>query len=297
MSPKRHVFTLIELLVVIAIIAILAAILFPVFAQARAKARQVSCLSNQKQVGTALMMYVQDYDEVFPMAFGTNAAGAWRVGAYGPVPANWRPGSSASYLRHGQVFWANAIQPYMKSYAALLCPEGTVTDLAGVNYTAPVTTPLGVSYGYNGLLHTYPQAGLNNPADVILSWEQSSKGPLRGMASVDIPLSCPNPNQPCVYTPAIKNGPGDYTCATGNGSSSLWYGPNPSQLVHAQGQNIGYADGHAKFLRLTGAANSIGNWKNELWSGYNPDGTPVGYWWNGCHHWRLRPDFDPAEDY
>ncbi|MBC7807537.1 MAG: prepilin-type N-terminal cleavage/methylation domain-containing protein, partial [Akkermansiaceae bacterium] len=59
-------FTLIELLVVIAIIAILAAILFPVFAQAREKARQISCLSNQKQIGIAMMMYVQDYDETYP---------------------------------------------------------------------------------------------------------------------------------------------------------------------------------------------------------------------------------------
>ena len=71
-------FTLIELLVVIAIIAILAAILFPVFAQAREKARQTSCLSNQKQIGTAALMYVQDYDETFPMAFGIRSdTGIW----------------------------------------------------------------------------------------------------------------------------------------------------------------------------------------------------------------------------
>src|SRR5215472_10879429 len=64
---KKRGFTLIELLVVIAIIAILAAILFPVFAQAREKARQTSCLSNEKQLALAIMMYVQDYDEHFPI--------------------------------------------------------------------------------------------------------------------------------------------------------------------------------------------------------------------------------------
>src|SRR5262249_31959982 len=65
-SRNRSGFTLIELLVVIAIIAILAAILFPVFAQARSKARRAACLSNQKQIGTAVMLYAQDYDEVLP---------------------------------------------------------------------------------------------------------------------------------------------------------------------------------------------------------------------------------------
>src|SRR4028119_34289 len=65
-SSSRSAFTLIELLVVIAIIAILAAILFPVFAQAREKARQASCVSNLRQIGTALLMYVQDYDETYP---------------------------------------------------------------------------------------------------------------------------------------------------------------------------------------------------------------------------------------
>ena len=87
-SGKRAAFTLIELLVVIAIIAILAAILFPVFAQAREKARQSSCLSNEKQIGLAIMQYVQDFDETFPMA----------QRAVNPVPFGTRSSSPTSKM-------------------------------------------------------------------------------------------------------------------------------------------------------------------------------------------------------
>ena len=98
-AKARRAFTLIELLVVIAIIAILAAILFPVFAQARAKARQAACLSNTKQIGTAVAMYVQDYDEMLPM-------GGWAVGTYGSR-------------------WFRDLYPYVKNLRVYVCPEIT----------------------------------------------------------------------------------------------------------------------------------------------------------------------------
>ena len=91
----RRGFTLIELLVVIAIIAILAAILFPVFARAREKARQTSCLSNVKQLGLGVLMYTQDYDETFPLGFVNRPAFADRY--------TW-PGAVFPYVKNVQVF-------------------------------------------------------------------------------------------------------------------------------------------------------------------------------------------------
>lgn len=104
-TTARKGFTLIELLVVIAIIALLAAILFPVFAQAREKARQAACLSNVKQIATGLLMYIQDSDEVLPP-----------VNAGGEDLAGWGYGGS-------DIVWPQAIQPYVKSWEIFRCPS------------------------------------------------------------------------------------------------------------------------------------------------------------------------------
>ncbi|MFO8082031.1 MAG: DUF1559 domain-containing protein [Armatimonadota bacterium] len=127
---KRHGFTLIELLVVIAIIAILAAILFPVFARAREKARQTSCLSNVKQMGLAVMMYVQDYDEMYPnlqLALET--------------PFTYRGFS------HGQMLWYMAIEPYHNNVQVFNCPSTAATWRG--QYTGDTR------YGYNAEVGRY----------------------------------------------------------------------------------------------------------------------------------------------
>ena len=146
MPHLRRAFTLIELLVVIAIIAILAAILFPVFAQAREKARQASCASNLKQMGIAILQYNQDFDEAYAMAM-------------------W--GSSASGTRCS---WPAMIQPYVKSTAIFTCPSdtgnygktpGTISDPAGCS-----ASPTGYSVSY---IYNYYLAGNNNPNGGVIT--------------------------------------------------------------------------------------------------------------------------------
>ena len=119
----RNAFTLIELLVVIAIIAILAAILFPVFAQAREKARQTSCTSNLKQLGLGISMYAQDYDEMFPR-------GNQDVDA---ASCNAAPGGCWST---GFLFWPQLAQSYIKNFGIMTCPSGKQWTVCGAERLA-----------------------------------------------------------------------------------------------------------------------------------------------------------------
>ncbi len=118
-----HGFTLIELLVVIAIIAILAAILFPVFARAREKARQTSCLSNVKQICLSFMMYAQDYDETMPMG----VYGDWQT--YWDTKVDWS----------GNVIGDGLITPYTKNQQIAQCPS-----IKGISSDRPYS-----GYAYN----------------------------------------------------------------------------------------------------------------------------------------------------
>src|SRR5690606_17877441 len=135
-SPSRkNAFTLIELLVVIAIISILAAILFPVFARARENARRTSCLSNLKQIGLGIMMYVQDYDEKYPPYQTPNAAtppGGWQ--------SNWQENTAEVWI------WQQIIQPYTKSMQVFVCPSGLSLVYQGRD------TVIQTNYGVNSLI-------------------------------------------------------------------------------------------------------------------------------------------------
>ena len=152
----RSGFTLIELLVVIAIIAILAAILFPVFERARAKANQASCQSQLKQIALGFLMYAQDYDECLPSGSGTFARADW------PYPiSEWDIYYDPCPYVSG---WEIYLAPYTKNAAIYNCPSGP---------THNVDRGLRRSYGWN-YLGTHSQIpgtdnGLAYPAETILS--------------------------------------------------------------------------------------------------------------------------------
>jgi prepilin-type N-terminal cleavage/methylation domain-containing protein/prepilin-type processing-associated H-X9-DG protein len=148
-TRQRPAFTLIELLVVIAIIAILAAILFPVFAQAREKARQTGCLSNAKQLGLALQMYTQDYDEVVPnQGWDHSGCTEWDC-----TPA-WQ------------------LAPYAKNTQVWVCPS------KGRGAPDPSKTKF-ISYGFNYWTVARPLASMVQPADTVFLAECGANADLK----------------------------------------------------------------------------------------------------------------------
>ena len=150
---QKSAFTLIELLVVIAIIAILAAILFPVFARARENARRSSCQSNTKQMGLAFLQYTQDYDELFP-TYATSNSYTYPNGS----------GTGTTML------WMHKIYPYLKSSQILNCPSSGAIYSGGYYWAAGGGD--NVAYGYNFLLgrsgFVISQAAIPRPSETAL---------------------------------------------------------------------------------------------------------------------------------
>jgi prepilin-type N-terminal cleavage/methylation domain-containing protein len=150
-SRRQTGFTLIELLVVIAIIAILAAILFPVFARARENARRTSCLSNLKQIGLGIAQYTQDYDEKLVSYAYPNPAGTVTYG------------------------WQVALDPYVKSYQMYVCPSAVKLSTYASNSCDPTkvsATGLGSgSYGYNyAFLGNYTRSAATGNLNVLVDY-------------------------------------------------------------------------------------------------------------------------------
>lgn len=232
----RRAFTLIELLVVIAIIAILAAILFPVFAQAREAARRTQCLSNTRQFGSAAMMYVQDYDECYPMsAYAASVGGTRRVFT---------------------VF--DALLPYTKNVGIVQCPsEPQAMDWDAMLGQAPPTGCWGGALGASMGNYRYYSYNANYAV-----FQESTVNNLLG------------PGSPVVSMAALPRVAETSILADGfllcNFTSPIAYpGRTPR---HQEGVSVTYADGHSKFQKARRRADGV--WvvaggpydgRHELW--------------------------------
>jgi prepilin-type N-terminal cleavage/methylation domain-containing protein/prepilin-type processing-associated H-X9-DG protein len=190
LASRKNGFTLIELLVVIAIIAILAAILFPVFARAREKARQASCQSNEKQLALSLLMYVQDYDETFPQEC-YNLGGAGVVGQQ-------------------KFCWSMTTVPYVKNSQVLICPS----DAARALNTVPGSVR---SYAYNCFnFSAKAMASITAPADVAMLFELNGQRSAKPFNAAGAPgRGCANAASCCggnlligAYTPGARHNTG-----------------------------------------------------------------------------------------
>jgi prepilin-type N-terminal cleavage/methylation domain-containing protein/prepilin-type processing-associated H-X9-DG protein len=271
LSVKSHArtkgFTLIELLVVIAIIAILAAILFPVFAQAREKARAISCVSNLRQITLGILQYNQDYDEAYPMDFywDTNQSYA-----------------GESYLWSSQ----KCIQPYIKSVGVYQCPDDSFNttgfpDIYGGGH--PTNVPLApLSYMANAITPGFsgPIYGVNNPRGIFMASQYfefpvtdgpTTLGKVKNPSSIVMLIDGRNPglawaacnkwNNDEVDWCAYGGVPGDvtwdyqlvdYINTTGGTFYPIWH-------KHQGRTSIAYADGHVK-LELIANLDNAQSW-------------------------------------
>jgi len=250
----RWGFTLIELLVVIAIIAILAAILFPVFAQARDKARQASCLSNCKQMGTAWMMYTQDYDEEFPQSQPLNV---------------WDDCATMKDRSEFGGWLGNVLVPYSKSVAIFKCPSNPQGNT--VNYgtdcwdsSQPESNAMAkwkIPYIYQSYAYNYQwfddhrMAQLARPADAMAIWDGVT-------AWVDCPYaqvgSCGEWEQRDIPTFMAKVGIPLHPKMDKSWTTSA--SRLAKECPHSNTMNIMFADGHARNSR----------WDKLTWGNLDP---------------------------
>jgi len=230
-------FTLIELLVVIAIIAILAAILFPVFARARENARRASCQSNVKQIALGVFMYAQDYDEKLPM---------YKVNTFTNATSTSVPAG-----------WVDALQPYLKSTQIFQCPSETnPPSNSGVNATDVISGEYS-DYWINGDAAGKADAIFDAPAVTVLIGDGAGSTTATTEADTGGFVGSAR-----YFTD------GDGTACTTNGLATFG-----GASRHLDGANIAFADGHVKWEKGVGSASPSAS--SSIWN--QCTGTDHGY--------------------
>lgn len=277
-KATRRAFTLIELLVVIAIIAILAAILFPVFAQAKEAAKKTATLNNFKQTATASIMYAGDNDDMFPLPYVVITGGTYQTSLIS-IPAGWRPGafSQEPRLSQDQMHWGNSIQPYAKAYdiyEASGMPKQRETS-AAADYNAPVRRWASSSVTFNGLLGAQSNSVIAQPSKLTVFWQGLGKVALEGFASANPNVTCTLANVSCTFNAGGPTQPG------GN-AGSLWYGLYTSAWIYGKGMHFVAADSSVRFNKLAG--NTANNQATpnrsyqDPFATYNAVGLPTAIW-------------------
>lgn len=255
-SDIRQGFTLIELLVVIAIIAILAAILFPVFARARENARRASCQSNLKQIGLGLIQYAQDYDEGTPIISDT-----------GPNPR---------YGRYAGTTWLDQIYPYVKSYQIYVCPSATRAEDKKFDPTDPTTFAgsYKINWGCENCSFSRPPVtdlvGPTNGTVIKLPAIEDASGTLWVADGERITSTQWDfywiENDQLATKPSRNTG---YPVVTGFGTNTGVDAGSPPVARHLDTLNILFCDGHVKankIDKLTVSKVIGGNTVYPIWS-------------------------------
>ena len=236
-------FTLIELLVVIAIIAILAAILFPVFARARENARRASCQSNLKQLGLGFQQYTQDYDEKYPQARSNNFGS---ISSPPVFPSSAFNGVTQSASHSWSLSWAAVLQPYIKSTQIMTCPSQLPTDW--YTNTSDFVQKIPVSYVYNRLLSWKNMSVIPEASRLVLANEAFGDKAYISVAQA----------YPQVTTATFgPDNPYSFDANTANFSCN-WYTGFPGEpwsftKIHLNTTPFLYADGHVKSILPIGA--------------------------------------------
>ena len=232
-------FTLIELLVVIAIIAILAAILFPVFAQARESARQTSCLSNEKQITLGMLQYLQDYDETFPKYYYDTPENATKVDPNG-----------GGYL-DAHMGWDEACQPYIKNKQIMFCPSASSPGndyfgCAGATSKAGCPSPNKSDSDWTGSLNYTTNCRLTG----------RTNGQVQKLAALSYPsqtiLLSENGDQGSMSACRTEIDEWGWAGRQDQAMVQQATGQKPAPLArHKGGANYGYSDGHAKWINAS----------------------------------------------
>ncbi len=279
----KKAFTLIELLVVIAIIAILAAILFPVFAQAKEAAKKTSTLSNFKQYGTSAAIYSADSDDLLPLAWSYDNAGTiWRWNFLTSVPNGWRNNGTHNVdprKTQDGLFWANAMNPYVKNNQILAMNGINLTSVVADTVVAGFSkTPVGISM--NGMLHHWSGTAIEQPSRIPLFWAGGGKQNRDGFGLTNPTIICTALiGEGCGFNPAATSGTG------------AWFGME-SIYVYGKGMHFSAVDTSAKFRNLTTSLipTLTTDYYNNPFAYVDTNNRPQGMWFCGSFPCVFRPD-------